>query len=66
LQDSNLIIRCIRFYSTVAEFMLTLLQGSPFIPNTDIIFPTNVPDILAAMPEWFASDIAVFLYFILQ
>lgn len=54
------------FYSTVAQFMMTLLQGSPYIPNTSILFPVEVPDILAAIPEWFVEDIADFLLFILQ
>lgn len=54
------------FYSTVAEFMITLLQGTPYIPNSNIIFPDEVPDILAAIPEWFVEDIADFLLFILQ
>lgn len=46
--------------------MMTLLQGTPYIPNADIIFPAEVPDILAAIPEWFVEDIADFLLFILQ
>lgn len=66
LYDSNLITRCIVFYSTVAEFMMTLLHGTPYVPNSSIIFPTEVPDILAAIPEWFVEDIADFLLFILQ
>lgn len=66
LFDSYLITRCVVFYSSVAEFMMTLLQGAPYTPNTDVIFPTEVPDILAAIPEWFVEDIADFLLFILQ
>lgn len=66
LFDSYLITRCVVFYSSVAEFMMTLLQGAPYIPNTDVIFPTEIPDILAAIPEWFVEDIADFLLFILQ
>ncbi|XP_025422672.1 ubiquitin conjugation factor E4 B [Sipha flava] len=66
LYDPYLITRCIVFYSTVAEFMMTLLQGTPYIPNANIIFPTEIPDILAAIPEWFVEDIADFLLFILQ
>jgi len=45
---------------------MTLLQGTPYTPNTDVIFSTEVPDILAAIPEWFVEDIADFLLFILQ
>lgn len=66
LYDPCLITRCIVFYSTVAEFIMTLLQGSPYVPNVDIKFPAEVPDILAAIPEWFVEDIADFLLFILQ
>jgi len=66
LYDPSLITRCIIFYSTVAEFMMALLQGCQFVPNTDIQFPTEVPTILAATPEWFVEDIADFLLFILQ
>ncbi|XP_050525292.1 ubiquitin conjugation factor E4 B [Daktulosphaira vitifoliae] len=66
LYDPLLITRCIVFYSTVAEFMLTLLQGTPYIPKSDIVFPAEIPDILAAIPEWFVEDIADFLLFILQ
>lgn len=46
--------------------MMTLLQGNQYTPNADIIFPAEVPDILAAIPEWFVEDIADFLLFILQ
>lgn len=66
LFDPYLVTRCIVFYSTVAEFMITLLQGTPYIPNTEIKFPSEVPDILAAVPEWFVEDIADFLLFIMQ
>ncbi|XP_015363306.1 PREDICTED: ubiquitin conjugation factor E4 B [Diuraphis noxia] len=66
LYDPSLITRCIVFYSTVAEFMMSLLQGYQFVPNTDIKFPAEVPTILAATPEWFVEDIADFLLFILQ
>lgn len=66
LYDPYLITRCIVFYSTVAEFMITLLQGSPYVPKADILFPAEIPDILAAVPEWFVEDIADFLLFILQ
>lgn len=66
LYDPSLITRCIVFYSTVAEFMMSLLQGCQFVPNTDIKFPAEVPTILAATPEWFVEDIADFLLFILQ
>lgn len=66
LYDPSLITRCIVFYSTVAEFMLSIHQGQIFVPNTEIKFPDEVPIILAATPEWFVEDIADFLLFILQ
>ncbi|XP_025203698.1 ubiquitin conjugation factor E4 B isoform X1 [Melanaphis sacchari] len=66
LYDPSLITRCIVFYSTVAEFMLSIHQGSHFVPNTEIKFRDEVPVILAATPEWFVEDIADFLLFILQ
>ncbi|XP_050424962.1 ubiquitin conjugation factor E4 B [Adelges cooleyi] len=66
LYDPQLITRCIVFYSSVAEFMLSLLQGTPYVPKSDIVFPAEIPDILAAIPEWFVEDIADFLLFILQ
>ncbi|CAH1738574.1 unnamed protein product [Aphis gossypii] len=66
LYDPSFITRCIVFYSTVAEFMLSIHQGYPFVPNTEIKFPDEVPIILAATPEWFVEDIADFLLFILQ
>jgi len=46
--------------------MISLFQGSKFVPNTDIKIPAEVPNILAATPEWFVEDIADFLIFILQ
>lgn len=66
LYDPNIVTYCIVFYSSVAEFMMGLLQGAPYTPNVDIVFPAEIPDILAATPEWFVEDIADFLLFILQ
>lgn len=66
LCDPFLVTRCIVFYSTVAEFMISLFQGSKFVPNTDIKFPAEVPTILATTPKWIVEDIADFLIFILQ
>lgn len=65
LYDPSLITRCIVFYSTVAEFMMSHLQGIENV-NTTITLPDEVPDILAATPEWFVEDITDFLLFILQ
>lgn len=66
LYDPNLVTSCIVFYSSVAEFMMSLLQGFTHTSNLDIVFPAEIPDILAATPEWFVEDIADFLLFILQ
>lgn len=65
LYDPSLITRCIVFYSTVAEFIMTLLQDYQIVTNTGIKFPVE-HFILAATPEWFVEDIADFLLFILQ
>jgi len=45
---------------------MSLLQDGPFVPNSYVKFPAEVPTILAATPEWFVEDIADFLLFILQ
>lgn len=59
--DPNLISRSFTFYSTVAKLMMRFILGTPFVPNTVIVLPDEVPDILAAIPEWFIEDIADFL-----
>lgn len=58
---------CITFYSTVAKIMMTLQLGTPSVPDTDpVVFPSKVPDILAAIPKWFVEDIVDFLTYIME
>lgn len=67
LLDKNLIRRSLIFYTTVSEFLLSLMTNTP--PGTvihDIPLPSLAPSAFAAMPEWYVEDIAEFLLFALQ
>lgn len=67
LLDKNLIRRSLIFYTTVCEFLLSLMTNTPpgnVIPDLPLLSP--VPPAFAAMPEWYVEDIAEFLLFALQ
>lgn len=67
LLDKNLIRRSLTFYTTVSEFLLSMMTNTPpgsAIP--DLPLPSPVPAAFAAMPEWYVEDMAEFLLFALQ
>lgn len=77
LFDRTLLKRALEFYTTVGEFLVNALKNTPFTdssPSTtspsssssDFSLPTEIPNVFAALPEWFVEDIAEFLLFALQ
>ncbi|XP_074037947.1 ubiquitination factor E4B [Leptinotarsa decemlineata] len=66
LLDKNLMRRSLVFYTSVSEFLLSLMTNTP--PGStvpDLPLPPSSPA-FAAMPEWYVEDIAEFLLFALQ
>ncbi|XP_075218617.1 ubiquitination factor E4B [Lycorma delicatula] len=68
LLDQNLMRRALQFYTTVAEFLLSVLTDSPVgtVPITFNLPLPSEPPVFAAFPEWYVEDIAEFLLFALQ
>lgn len=66
LLDKNLLRRALIFYTTVSEFLLSLMTNvPPGNPLPDLPL-ASIPSAFAAMPEWYVEDIAEFLLFALQ
>ncbi|XP_059618779.1 ubiquitin conjugation factor E4 B [Phlebotomus argentipes] len=69
LLDENLLRQCMRFYSTVCEFILYHMEGrkiaGPFITSISPPQLTPTPE-FSALPEWYVEDIADFLLFCMQ
>ncbi|XP_068966391.1 ubiquitin conjugation factor E4 B [Bombus flavifrons] len=67
LIDPVLLRRCLHFYISVAEILLSLLtQTSPGNPIPELPLPQEVPQKFTALPEWYVEDIAEFILFTLQ
>ncbi|XP_042239775.1 ubiquitin conjugation factor E4 B-like isoform X2 [Homarus americanus] len=76
LLDENLLERCIHFYAGVAQIILRALTGGPTtlaplgvsLADTATILPLppDLPELFAALPEWYLDDMAEFLLFTLQ
>lgn len=67
LLDKNLMRRSLIFYTSVAEFLLSLMSDiPPGGPRPTLPLPSTVPAGFSAMPEWYVEDIAEFLLFALQ
>ncbi|KAG7198729.1 hypothetical protein KM043_001720 [Ampulex compressa] len=67
LIDPVLLRRCLHFYISVAEVLLSLLtQNMPGTPLPELPLPQEVPHKFTALPEWYVEDIAEFLLFALQ
>ncbi|KAJ8932413.1 hypothetical protein NQ314_014670 [Rhamnusium bicolor] len=67
LLDKNLMRRSLIFYTSVSEFLLSLMTNTPpgsSIPNLPL--PSHPLPAFSAMPEWYVEDIAEFLLFALQ
>lgn len=64
--DKNLIRRSLVFYTSVSEYLLSLMTNSPpgsTVPNLPL--PTE-SSAFSSLPEWYMEDIAEFLLFALQ
>lgn len=67
LIDPLLLRRCLHFYISVAEVLLSLLtQSTPGSSLPELPLPQEVPYKFTALPEWYVEDIAEFLLFSLQ
>lgn len=67
LLDKNLMRRSLIFYTSVSEYLLSLVTGSqPGLPIPDLPLPSPQSPAFYAMPEWYVEDIAEFLLFALQ
>ncbi|XP_076648891.1 ubiquitination factor E4B isoform X2 [Halictus rubicundus] len=67
LIDPVLLRRCLHFYISVAEVLLSLLtQTTPGNPLPELPLPQEIPQKFTALPEWYVEDIAEFLLLTLQ
>ncbi|EFA08149.1 ubiquitin conjugation factor E4 B [Tribolium castaneum] len=66
LLDKNLMRRALIFYTSVAQYLLSLMTNmAPGSPVPSLPLPPNVPEAFSALPEWYVEDIAEFLLFAL-
>ncbi|XP_044253730.1 ubiquitin conjugation factor E4 B [Tribolium madens] len=66
LLDKNLMRRALIFYTSVAQYLLSLMTNTPpGSPGPSLPLPPNVPEAFSALPEWYVEDIAEFLLFAL-
>lgn len=67
LLDEALIRRAMMFYTSVAEFLMSTLTGwTAGSPPPSLPMSSEIPQLFAALPEWYVEDIAEFLLFALQ
>ncbi|CAH1129076.1 unnamed protein product [Ceutorhynchus assimilis] len=67
LLDPNVMRRSLLFYTTVCDYLLSLMTGAPpGTPVSDLPLPPPQSPAFYAMPEWYVEDIAEFLLFALQ
>ncbi|XP_034248933.1 ubiquitin conjugation factor E4 B [Thrips palmi] len=67
LLDEALIRRAMIFYTSVAEFLMSTLTGwTAGSPPPSLPISSEIPQLFAALPEWYVEDIAEFLLFALQ
>ena len=63
LVDESLMRRCLRFYSSAAEWLLDIITQGQGVSAT-FPLPQQVPLAFGALPDYFIEDIAEFLLFI--
>lgn len=67
LLDRNLLRRSLIFYTSVAEYLLSIMTNMPPGSGTPTLpLSSNTPALFSALPEWYIEDIAEFLLFTLQ
>lgn len=70
LLDRCLMRRALQFYTTVAEFLLCIMNDQPptsAVPSPHVLSSSSeTPQLFSALPEWYVEDIADFLLFALQ
>ena len=66
LLDKKLLKQALIFYSTVTDYLHHLLTGAFPSTATTSTIPVQVPNIFAALPEWFVEDCVELLLILLQ
>lgn len=64
LLDENLLRRCLQFFSMVIQLILRMVE--PAYPHVTLPLNPEIPQIFAALPEFYIEDVAEFLLFIVQ
>ncbi|XP_005986021.1 ubiquitin conjugation factor E4 B isoform X3 [Latimeria chalumnae] len=64
LLDENLLRRSLNFYAMVIQLILRIVD--PAYPHINLPLNPEIPNIFAALPEFYLEDVAEFLLFIVQ
>ncbi|MGH0122397.1 UNVERIFIED_CONTAM: hypothetical protein FKN15_014828 [Acipenser sinensis] len=64
LLDENLLRRCLQFYGMVIQLILHIVD--PAYPQITLPLNPEIPNVFAALPEFYIEDVAEFLLFIVQ
>ncbi|MBN3287297.1 UBE4B factor, partial [Polyodon spathula] len=64
LLDENLLRRCLQFYGMVIQLILRIVD--PAYPQITLPLNPEIPNVFAALPEFYIEDVAEFLLFIVQ
>lgn len=64
LLDENFLRRCLSFYGMVIQLLLHLVD--PAYPSITMPLSPDIPQLFAALPEFYVEDVAEFLFFIVQ
>ncbi|XP_041129292.1 ubiquitin conjugation factor E4 B isoform X5 [Polyodon spathula] len=64
LLDENLLRRCLQFYGMLIQLILRIVD--PAYPQITLPLNPEIPNVFAALPEFYIEDVAEFLLFIVQ
>ncbi|KAG8434802.1 hypothetical protein GDO86_012957 [Hymenochirus boettgeri] len=64
LLDESFLRRCLDFYGLVIQLLLRIVD--PSYPNITLPLNPDIPNLFAAMPEFYVEDVAEFLFFVVQ
>lgn len=64
LLDENFLRRCLSFYGMVIQLLLHMVD--PAYPSITMPLSPDIPQLFAALPEFYVEDVAEFLFFIVQ
>lgn len=67
LMQYDLLNRCMTFYNYFADYLNSvILIGFDGVQIPELPLPKTVPPLYAFLPDWFLSDLAEFITFILK